>query len=193
MQAADCSISACSIDDVPVRFPFRLEGNQPRNCGYPGFDLSCNNPRTTVLKLPHSGDFLVRDIDYCTQQIQLYDSDNCLPKRLLQLNLSGKSSSSRQVGILFLSIGIPVLVCASGMAMSAYLMMWHPRRNAVYNTQRNTATATVSPQPTILVMGLEESTIESFDKLVLGESKRLPGPMVAPVLYAYRNITAKKH
>ncbi|KAJ6873005.1 hypothetical protein NC651_031991 [Populus alba x Populus x berolinensis] len=25
-------------------------------------------------------------------------------------------------------------------------------------------------------MGLEESTIESFDKLVLGESKRLPGP-----------------
>ncbi|KAL3572123.1 hypothetical protein D5086_026027, partial [Populus alba] len=90
--------------------------------------------------------------------------------------VSGKSSSSRQVGILFLSIGIPVLVCASGMAMSAYLMMWHPRRNAVYNTQRNTATATVSPQPTILVMGLEESTIESFDKLVLGESKRLPGP-----------------
>jgi hypothetical protein len=87
--AADCSISACGIDDVPVRFPFRLQGNQPRNCGYPGFDLSCNNRRTTVLKLPHSGDFLVRDIDYRTQQIQLYDKDNCLPKRLLQLNLSG--------------------------------------------------------------------------------------------------------
>jgi hypothetical protein len=31
----------------------------------------------------------VRDIHYRTQQIQLYDKDNCLPKRLLQLNLSG--------------------------------------------------------------------------------------------------------
>ncbi|KAL9385313.1 hypothetical protein Peur_022323 [Populus x canadensis] len=291
--AADCSISACGIDDVPVRFPFRLQGNQPRNCGYPGFDLSCNNRWTTVLKLPHSGDFLVRGIDYRTQQIQLYDKDNCLPKRLLQLNLSGSPfaavfhqnytflscptqlvmsrfpiidclsnstisvlatsstflvtllsslcdvistllipaswpvqhyegfssklsedllltwfspdchqcethggtcgfhgnasqeilcsnnshrGNSRQVGILFVSIGIPVLVCACGMAISAYLMIWHARRNAVSNTQRNTATATVSPRPTILVMGLDESTIESFDKLVLGESKRLPGP-----------------
>ena len=87
--AADCSISTCSIGDVPVRFPFRIEGQQPRNCGYPGFDLSCNNQSSTVLKLPHSGDFLVRDINYLTQQIQLYDSDNCLAKRLLQLNLSG--------------------------------------------------------------------------------------------------------
>ena len=87
--AADCLISECSIHDVPVRFPFRLEGQQPRNCGYPGFDLSCSNQSLTVLKLPHSGDFLVRDINYLTQQIQLYDSDNCLAKRLLQLNLSG--------------------------------------------------------------------------------------------------------
>ncbi|KAF9669069.1 hypothetical protein SADUNF_Sadunf14G0069400 [Salix dunnii] len=293
--AADCPISACSVGEVPVRFPFRLEGNQPRDCGYPGFDLSCNNSSTTVLKLPHSGGFLVRDIDYLTQQIQLSDSGNCLPKRLLQLNLSdspfsavfhqnytflscptqlvmsrftiidclsnstisvlatsstslvkalsawcdvirtliipvsrpaqyneglssklsedllltwlspdchqcetqggtcgfngnasqeilcsynsqrGKSSSSRQdFGVIVLSIGIPVLVCASGIAMSAYFMICHPRRDAVYNTQRSAATA--PPRPIILVMGLDDSTIESFDKLVLGESKRLPGP-----------------
>ncbi|KAB5569334.1 hypothetical protein DKX38_003127 [Salix brachista] len=258
--AADCSISECSIHGVPIRFPFRLEGQQPRNCGYPGFDLSCSNQSMTVLKLPHSEDFLVRDINYLTQQIQLYDSDNCLAKRLLQLNLSGSpfrgffhqkytflscptqlvksrfttinclsnstisvlatssmnleqamssscdvtstltilvswpvqynegfsydlsedllltwfspdckrcetqgsmcgfygnasqeigcsydykkgkfASNLRVLGILILSIGIPVLVCASG-------------------------------------VGLDESTIESFDKLVLGESKRLPGP-----------------
>ncbi|CAK7348721.1 unnamed protein product [Dovyalis caffra] len=295
--AADCSISACSVNEVSVRFPFHLEGQQPRNCGYPGFNLSCNNQSMTVLGLPHSGDFLVRAINYLTQQIQLYDSDNCLPKRLLQLNLSsspfaavfhqnytflscptqlvkyrfaiieclsnstvsvlatsstslvkamssscdvisalpipvswpvqynegfsselsgdllltwfspdcekcesqggtcgfhgnasqeigcsynskrGKPASNLRVfGILILSIGIPVLVCASGMAMSAYLMLWHPRGNQGNNTQRNPATATVSPQPTILGMGLDESTIESFDKLVLGESKRLPGP-----------------
>ncbi|KAJ6878464.1 RING-H2 finger protein ATL21A isoform X1 [Populus alba x Populus x berolinensis] len=266
---------ACSIDDVPVRFPFfRLECNHnPRNCG---------NPDDSSKTSSYLGTFSCVTSFIFTQQIQLYDSDNCLPKRLLQLqslkvllsllflittyitflscptqrvesrfpiidclsnstitvlatsstklfhgqintmkgshlsiseellltwfspldshhcettrrhvgfprnasqeiicsynSYRGKSSSSRQVGILFLSIGIPVLVCASGMAMSAYLMMgildgmrYIARRGTPQRQQ-------VSPQPTILVMGLEESTIESFDKLVLGESKRLPGP-----------------
>ncbi|KAJ6729587.1 RING-H2 FINGER PROTEIN ATL21A-RELATED [Salix viminalis] len=295
--AADCSISECSIHGVPVRFPFRLEGQQPRNCGYPGFDLSCSNQSLTVLKLPHSGDFLVRDINYLTQKIQLYDSDNCFAKRLLQLNLSGSpfrgffhrnytflscptqlvksrfttinclsnstisvlatsmnlaktmssscdvistltipvswpvqynegfsydlsedllltwfspdckrcetqgsmcgfygngsqeigcsydskkgkfASNLRVLGILILSIGIPVLLCASGVAISAYLIPWHSRANEANATQRSsTVAAAAALQPTIVVIGLDESTIESFDKLVLGESKRLPGP-----------------
>ncbi|KAF2291235.1 hypothetical protein GH714_020802 [Hevea brasiliensis] len=84
-----CPISSCSRDDISVRFPFRLEGPQPQYCGYPGFNLSCDNQSKTVLKLPCSGDFLVRGINYLTQQIQVYDSDNCLPKRLLSFNLSG--------------------------------------------------------------------------------------------------------
>lgn len=87
--AADCPIAMCSSDGIPVRFPFRLEGQQPQNCGYAGFNLSCNNQGMTVLKLSHSGDFLVRGINYLTQQILLYDSDDCLPKRLLLFNLSG--------------------------------------------------------------------------------------------------------
>jgi len=94
-----------------------------------------------------------------------------------QLLISGKSASDLRVfGIFILLIGIPVLVCASGIAISLYLMPWHPRTNEANATQRNSTIAAVSPQPTILVLGLDESTIESFDKLVLGESKRLPGP-----------------
>lgn len=84
-----CPVSRCSINDISVRFPFRLEGQQPQYCGYPGFNLSCNNRSKAVLKLPYSGDFLVRGINYLTQQMQVYDSDNCLPKRLLSFNLSG--------------------------------------------------------------------------------------------------------
>ncbi|KAM7260935.1 hypothetical protein ACFE04_026410 [Oxalis oulophora] len=38
------------------------------------------------------------------------------------------------------------------------------------------APARVLPQPSIQMMGLDESTIASYQKLVLGESKRLPGP-----------------
>lgn len=40
------------------------------------------------LTLPNSGDFLVRNINYLSQQVQLYDPNDCLPSGLLTLNLS---------------------------------------------------------------------------------------------------------
>ncbi|WVZ16671.1 hypothetical protein V8G54_009653 [Vigna mungo] len=38
------------------------------------------------------------------------------------------------------------------------------------------APATVLPAPQIVATGLDESTIESYEKVVLGESRRVPGP-----------------
>ncbi|EYU32242.1 hypothetical protein ABFS82_02G174700 [Erythranthe guttata] len=93
----DCRFQSCGENQFLVRFPFRLRGEkQPERCGYPGFDLICttttyNNKRNSqvpLLNLPYSGDFVIRDINYLTQEIQLYDPNNCLPKRLLNLNLS---------------------------------------------------------------------------------------------------------
>jgi len=81
-----CPISMCGSKGIPIRFPFQ---RQDQNCGYPGFNLSCNGDQITVLKLPYAGEFFVRGIDYMMQQIQLYDPDNCLPRRLLRFNLSG--------------------------------------------------------------------------------------------------------
>ena len=80
-----CQISMCGHKSIPIRFPFQQED---QNCGYPGFNLSCNGQSIPVLKLPSSGEFFVRSIDYMMQQIQLYDPDNCLPRRLLLFNLS---------------------------------------------------------------------------------------------------------
>lgn len=89
LELDDCPASMCGNNTfVPIRFPFGLRGYQPENCTYPGFDLTCNT-HTTVLKLPNCGEFFVRAIDYVSQQIQLYDPSNCLPKRFLTLNLSG--------------------------------------------------------------------------------------------------------
>ncbi|KAJ4824879.1 hypothetical protein Tsubulata_007183 [Turnera subulata] len=88
LAADSCSNTKCSSDAVPVRFPFYLEGNQSQSCGHPGFDLRCNNQGFTVLEPPYSGNFLVRSINYRTQQIQLYDSEDCLARRLLNFNLS---------------------------------------------------------------------------------------------------------
>ncbi|KAL2233795.1 UNVERIFIED_CONTAM: putative RING-H2 finger protein ATL21A [Sesamum indicum] len=85
----ECSSRICGKDTVVIRFPFRLQGQQPQNCGYPGFDLSCGGQISkTILNIPYSGDFWVRDINYLLQEIQLYDPNGCLPSRLLSLNLS---------------------------------------------------------------------------------------------------------
>ncbi|KAJ4828950.1 hypothetical protein Tsubulata_028373 [Turnera subulata] len=89
LAADSCSNTKCRSDGVAVRFPFYLEGNQSQSCGHPGFDLRCNDQGFTVLELPDSGNFLVRSINYRTQQIQLYDSEDCLASRLLNFNLSG--------------------------------------------------------------------------------------------------------
>ncbi|KAF9601954.1 hypothetical protein IFM89_024417 [Coptis chinensis] len=83
-----------------IHFPFGVNGDERQSCGYPGFNLSCNN-NGTVLDLGSSGKFMVRGIDYVTRAVAIYDQENCLPKRLMNLNLSNspfKSAYSWYVG-----------------------------------------------------------------------------------------------
>ncbi|XP_047340296.1 putative RING-H2 finger protein ATL21A [Impatiens glandulifera] len=84
-----CKSSYCTNDNLQIRFPFLLKGEQDENCGYPGFNLTCNSQGLPSIDLPFSGRFLVQNISYNQQVILLYDPDNCLPKRLIGLNLSG--------------------------------------------------------------------------------------------------------
>jgi hypothetical protein len=81
-------ILKCGEDGPAIRFPFRLIDRQPSHCGYPGFDLSCNDKNDTVLQLPTSVKVSVKDIDYKSQLIQVSDPDNCFPQIILGLNLS---------------------------------------------------------------------------------------------------------
>ncbi|EXB62190.1 Putative RING-H2 finger protein ATL21A [Morus notabilis] len=292
----ECQISMCDNKSIPIRFPFQLEGQNLQNCGYPGFDLTCNSQNLTVLKLPFSGEFFVRQISYITQEILLYDPFKCLPRRLLSFNLSGspfvsafyqnftflmcpssltksrytsidclsnsthsalatssmslatsmsascevistlqvpvsrpvrydegfssalnndlhltwyepdcsiceaqgglcgfKSNISQDIGcfyfpgkdgsndglklfrIICFSIAVPAITCAVGIACFACFV---DRTNHL-NARRSTtavAAAPEGPEPAIVMMGLDETTIESYQKLVLGESRRLPGP-----------------
>jgi hypothetical protein len=89
-----CETSSCGGRENPlVNFPFRLNSKgmkTDKSCGYPGFDLSCNNQSQTILTLPYSGDVVVEHIDYYEQSIYIDDPDHCLARRLLQnFNLSG--------------------------------------------------------------------------------------------------------
>ncbi|KAL5816782.1 hypothetical protein ACOSQ3_025160 [Xanthoceras sorbifolium] len=72
-----------------IRFPFRRD-DQALRCGYPGFELSCNNGSQTILHLPITGSFLVENINYKSQTILINDPDYCLPKRFTRsFTLSG--------------------------------------------------------------------------------------------------------
>lgn len=79
----------CGKDEPTIRFPFTIKGHKNELCGYPGFNLKCNSLNRTILELPNSGEFLVLNIYSFMQKIEIYDPDNCFPKRLLNLNLSG--------------------------------------------------------------------------------------------------------
>ncbi|GMI95534.1 Arabidopsis Toxicos en Levadura 96 [Hibiscus trionum] len=90
--AHTCSTS-CPAGGPQVQFPFGLnpDGNPNGPCSYPGFGHSCSNQtQELVLNLPQSGQFIVRYIDYETQQIWINDPDFCVPRRFLQsFNISG--------------------------------------------------------------------------------------------------------
>ncbi|KAL3521630.1 hypothetical protein ACH5RR_019779 [Cinchona calisaya] len=92
-----CTNSACHPSEPSIRFPFRLQTVQPKECGYPGFDLTCDSTNLTSLQLQNTSPpqrFSVQAIDYGSQEIWLNDPNNCLPQRLLTLNLSGSPFSA---------------------------------------------------------------------------------------------------
>ncbi|XP_073310149.1 rust resistance kinase Lr10-like [Primulina huaijiensis] len=85
----DCVPTSCQEDGPIIRFPFRHKYRQPQHCGYdPGFDLYCNQRNETVLVLPVSVEFIVKEIDYVSQKVVLYDRKGCFPEKLQFLNAS---------------------------------------------------------------------------------------------------------
>jgi hypothetical protein len=83
----DDQLRYCGAHGPAIRFPFRLS-SQPEHCGYPGFNLSCTDANQTVLELPISVKLFVKEIDYKSQVIQLYDPYHCFPRQLRGLDLS---------------------------------------------------------------------------------------------------------
>ncbi|XP_031114151.1 putative RING-H2 finger protein ATL21A isoform X1 [Ipomoea triloba] len=293
----DCTSSFCGISPFPIRFPFRIQGQQPDNCGFPGFNVRCSNQGKAVLSLPYMDDFIIRDINYANQEILLYDPSGCLASRLLSLNLSSspfkpayyqnytflscsgdsmmprlnaigclsnssvsilatslptpagemnscsilttlqlsvpwtsqnefgfysdlgshlllawsapscenceakggicgfRNATSQEIScfnapgtgfsagglhifrIIALSIVIPAMTCS--ICISCIICLRN-RSVVAGRAHRNggtgTGTAAVTPQPATIHAGLDDSTIESYTKVVLGESRRVPGP-----------------
>lgn len=92
-----CIPSSC--DDVlgpEIKFPFKITGRQPERCGYPGFNVSCDDQGKTIITLPSTpGSFVVNNIDYASQTIHISDPENCLPERILNLSLAASPFRAR--------------------------------------------------------------------------------------------------
>lgn len=114
-----CSITSCG--ELSIDFPFRLkEANQRRFCGYPGFELSCNNKSQALLSLPYSGDFVVTRISLEDQRVWINDPDGCLPRRLLA-NLTPESDNSPfQFGDSYNLVNYSFLNCPSNVTTSSF-------------------------------------------------------------------------
>lgn len=83
-----CLDSVCQTNEPIIRFPFHIEDKQANTCGYPGFKVLCSEKNQTLLKLPYWGELSIQTINYAKQELRVNDPNNCLPKRLLSLNLS---------------------------------------------------------------------------------------------------------
>lgn len=79
-----CPISYCSSNTLPIKYPFKLQGqHHTPNCTYT--NLKCSNQGALIFTLPSFGDFFVRSIvyEYKSPLILLHDPQNCLPKRFM--------------------------------------------------------------------------------------------------------------
>ncbi|KAJ6917397.1 hypothetical protein NC652_019682 [Populus alba x Populus x berolinensis] len=79
---------SCGNHGLDIRFPFWIKDRQPEQCGYSGFDLSCNEMGDIVLELPAAVKLYIDKIDYKNQVIYASDPQGCLRSHHSDFNSS---------------------------------------------------------------------------------------------------------
>jgi len=83
----NCSEGYCGTPESGLffRFPFQLrEKNQSDRCGYPGFEVYCNNMKQPLITLSNGREFVIKNISYASQTIWVDDPIDCPPRRFLE-------------------------------------------------------------------------------------------------------------
>ncbi|XP_016494615.2 RING-H2 finger protein ATL22-like [Nicotiana tabacum] len=92
-------------------------------------------------------------------------------------NVPRTDRTSRQEAILIIFVGVslilPSLLCLICVTCRIFLELSHHRH--VTAAAAAAAMARLAPMPMIVIAGLDDSTIQSYPKVVFGESRRLPG------------------
>ncbi|CAN4108426.1 unnamed protein product [Withania somnifera] len=93
-------------------------------------------------------------------------------------NVSRTGRNTRKEIILIFFVGasliLPSLLCLICVSCRVYLELRH-RRQVTATAAAAASMASLIPMPMIVIEGLDESTIQSYPKVVLGESQRISG------------------
>lgn len=79
-----CNPERCG-DGQSISFPFHIQGVQPDYCGYPGFNISCNDKGKPVFNLSNS-EYIIHEIHYQNQSLRVSNaavsgkSPSCTPQ-----------------------------------------------------------------------------------------------------------------
>ncbi|XP_042480879.1 RING-H2 finger protein ATL20-like [Macadamia integrifolia] len=164
----------------------------------------CERIATVAVPVPWSGYYDENgDRSFSREDLRLeWDEPNCVDcetkggrcGRLKSSNVSGiefgcfdipptangKTGLPRSVSYaVTIGIGIPALLCGIGIACYVGGKVKRFSRRNSHITQAGSS-STFNPQPAVIAIALDESTIESYPKVVLGESCRLPGHNDSP-------------
>ncbi|XP_058765871.1 putative RING-H2 finger protein ATL21A [Vicia villosa] len=67
-----------------LREPFEYYNNQSHRCGYPGFEVYCNDDKQALLKLSNDRNFVVKSISLERQRIWVNGPNDCPPQRFIE-------------------------------------------------------------------------------------------------------------
>ncbi|XP_050277090.1 LEAF RUST 10 DISEASE-RESISTANCE LOCUS RECEPTOR-LIKE PROTEIN KINASE-like 2.5 isoform X1 [Quercus robur] len=79
-----CSVPKTCGDGQPIRFPFYIQDKQNSSCGYPGFNLSCNNNGHPTILISNNN-YNIHEIFYQNETLRISNSafsnpnSNCIP------------------------------------------------------------------------------------------------------------------
>ncbi|OIT07422.1 PREDICTED: putative RING-H2 finger protein ATL21A [Nicotiana attenuata] len=105
------------------------------------------------------------------------DSNMTTSGETTHLNVPRTDKTSRQEAILIIFVGVslilPSLLCLICVTCRIFLELRHHRQ--VTAAAAAAAMARLAPMPMNVIAGLDESTVQSYPKVVFGESRHLPG------------------
>ncbi|CAO2821290.1 unnamed protein product [Amaranthus hypochondriacus] len=203
VKSSKCSVSKCGdpSSSPRIRYPFRVKNSDhpPNSCGKPGFNVRCNEKSyySTLIELPNSVPVQwppsLHDDTVLSLSSDIHDDIRLswyMPEcRLCELKgqMCGLETDSSGSDVIVCSsdfdegdsgdamFAIGLLYAAPLILISLFCIMYFLMK-ARRNIPLNTTLSSIPMTSSVVVHGLNRSVIDSYPKIVLGETKRLPKP-----------------
>lgn len=142
-----CVPSSCG--NLSISYPFRLTSD-PIECGYPGYELVCENNSSTFLIQEEKSKFLVKEISYEMYTIRLVDAS---------LNVHTNTCSIPHNSLLFVD-----KACGGMYILEKYSIMYALNCNTRMNSSNYVDASVCSNSTSYFFMFTQQSRVSDFDE-----------------------------